>query len=137
MPFLFAATPAVAAGATAAASALPAILSTASLIGGSLFKMITRALADDSPNVPAVKLTKGQAGIADTLHQEFTQPGGPGYQPVGQGLNGLGTPTIGGGYRERLNQITQRLQAGAAQPLPGSTNQLPTGNPMAGMKRGF
>ena len=106
-------------------------------LAASVGKMVVAGLADDSPNVPAVKLTPGQAGIAETLNTEFNAPGGPGYQPVGQGLQGLGQPTIGGGYRARLNQIANRLQAGAQQPLPGSTNQLPTGNPMAGMKRGF
>lgn len=98
---------------------LPAIAATT--------KMVTGALADDSPNQPAVKLTPGQTGIAETLNREFTAPGGAGYQPVGQRLGSLGQPTIGGNYSQRLNNIMDRLQRGASQPLPTSTANLPTG----------
>jgi hypothetical protein len=91
-------------------------------------KMVLGALADDSPNQPAVKLTPGQAGVAETLNREFTAPGGPGYRPVGTGLSRLGQPItqVGGAYRQRLVALADRMNQAASQPLPGSTAQLPS-----------
>ncbi len=95
--------------------------------GTGLAKGIASLASSDKNEQPVNQLTSDQTGVAQTLNREFTAPGGAGYRPVGQGLGGLGQNNLGAGYAGRLAAIGQQLQGQSQMPLPGSTNQLPTG----------